>query len=245
MPHITRRQFCGLVTAISLAGCTKPQATNPPLPMGPPLDPLPGGAAKVSGEPDAKVKFETSQGDFVIAVHRAWSPMGADRFLELVNAGFYDECRFFRVVPDFMVQWGINGDPNVMEKWRDANIQDDSPGPNRQSNQRGFVTFANSGPNSRSAQVFINFKDNSFLDPPERGFSPFGQVTEGMEVVDSINAKYLELPNQGRIQAEGNEYLNKEFPELDYIKKATILDPDAESKSADEPKTDAPTETEM
>ena len=239
MPHITRRQFCGVIAAATLAGCAREKAIDPPLRMGPPLD-KPKAEAKPSGTQDAKVKFETSKGDFVVAVYRAWSPNGADRFLELVKAGFYDECRFFRVVPDFMVQWGINGDPKVMAKWRDANIPDDKPDENRQSNQRGFVTFANAGPNSRSTQLFINFKDNSNLDPPERGFSPFGRVIEGMDVVDSINAEHGELPNQVRIQDEGNDYLNKEFPDLDLIKKATILDPDAEHKSPDEPKTDAP-----
>ncbi len=168
-----------------------------------------------------RVKFETSKGDVVIEVNRAWAPIGADRFHQAVKAGFYDECRFFRVVPNFMVQFGINGDPKVQSKWRDAKIKDE---PVTQSNQRGFVTYAKSGaPNSRTTQLFINFKDNRFLD--SQGFAPFGKVVEGMDIVDSINAKYGERPNQGRVQEEGNAYLKSEYPDLDFIKKATILKP--------------------
>jgi len=175
--------------------------------------------AKGDKVPDVyKVRFEASCGDFVIEVHREWAPVGADRFHELVTKGFYDECRFFRVVPDFMVQFGINGDPKVQKDWREASIQDDKV---TQSNKRGFITFATSGANSRTSQVFINFKDNSRLD--EIGFAPFGKVVEGMDVVDKIYSKYGEQPNQGRIQSSGNEYLNKTFPKLDYIKKATIV----------------------
>ena len=165
-----------------------------------------------------KVKFETSGGDFVIQVNREWAPLGADRFHELVSNGFFDECRFFRVVPDFMVQFGINGDPEVQSKWRDARIKDDKV---TQSNKKGYITFATSGPNSRTSQVFINFKNNSFLD--RQGFAPFGQVIEGMEVVEKINAQYGESPDQTEIQSSGNAYLKKKFPELTYIKKATIV----------------------
>lgn len=166
-----------------------------------------------------KVQVETSKGNFTIEVTRKWSPTGADRFYELVQKEFYKDCRFFRVVPNFMVQWGINGNPQVQEKWREATIKDD---PVVASNQRGFITYAKSGlPNSRTTQLFINFKDNSFLD--SQGFSPFGRVIEGMEVVDAINAKNGERPNQGAIQARGNEYLNSEFPDLDYIKSMKLL----------------------
>ena len=164
------------------------------------------------------VKFETSGGDFVIQVNREWAPLGADRFHELVSKGFFDECRFFRVVPDFMVQFGINGDPKVQSKWRDAKIKDDKV---TQSNKKGYITFATSGPNSRTSQVFINVSDNSFLD--RLGFAPFGQVVEGMDVVEKINAQYGESPDQSAIQASGNAYLTKKFPELTYIKKATIV----------------------
>lgn len=165
-----------------------------------------------------RARFETSRGVFVIQIMRASAPIGADRFYILVKNGFFDDVRFFRVVPDFMVQFGINGNPSIQTVWRDANIKDDVV---RQSNKRGFVTFATAGPNTRSTQIFINYNDNSFLD--RQGFSPIGRVVEGMEVVDKLNAQYREQPDQGRIQSEGNAYLNKEFPKLDFIKKATIV----------------------
>jgi cyclophilin family peptidyl-prolyl cis-trans isomerase len=171
-----------------------------------------------------KAKFDTSKGVIVIAVNRTWAPIGADRFYNLVKNGFYDDCRFFRVLDDFMAQVGINGTPAIQSNWRNATIQDD---PVKQSNKRGFVTFAKSGaPNSRSTQIFINFKDNSTLD--KSGFAPFGQVTSGMDVVDKLYSGYGEGapggkgPEQGKIQMEGNAYLMKDFPKLDYIKKATI-----------------------
>jgi peptidyl-prolyl cis-trans isomerase A (cyclophilin A) len=166
-----------------------------------------------------KARFETSKGAFVIEVHRDWAPLGADRFYNLVKNGYYDDVRFFRVLPNFMVQFGINGSPGVQTVWSEANIKDD---PTKQSNLRGYVTFAKtSQPNSRSTQVFVNFKDNSFLD--NQGFAPFGRVTEGMDVVDKITAEYGEKPDQGRMQTRGNAYLNSEFPKLDFVKKATIV----------------------
>ena len=164
-----------------------------------------------------KAKFDTSKGAFVVEVHRDWAPKGADRFYYLVKNGFFDDARFFRVVPDFMVLFGLNGDPNIQKNWANANIQDD---PVKQSNKRGYLTFATRGANTRTTQLFINLKDNASLD--RQGFAPFGEVTSGMDVVDKINSQYGERPNQGSIQAEGNGYLNKEFPKLDYIKKATI-----------------------
>ena len=165
-----------------------------------------------------KALFETSAGNFVVEVHRDWAPNGADRFYNLVKNGFFDNCRFFRVVPNFMVQFGINGDPGIQSAWRNANIPDD---PVKQSNKRGYMTFAQTAaPNSRSTQVFINFGDNSFLDGQR--FAPFGKVISGMEAVDKINASYGERPNQGLIQTQGNAYLEKEFPKLDYVKKAAI-----------------------
>jgi peptidyl-prolyl cis-trans isomerase A (cyclophilin A) len=170
-----------------------------------------------------KVKFDTSKGTFVVEVNRAWSPNGADRFYNLVKHGFYDDTRFFRVISGFMVQFGINGDPKVSAPWRDARIPDDKV---TQSNKRGYITFATSGPNSRTTQVFINFADNAGLD--SQGFSPFGRVVSGMNVVDSLYAGYGEGapsgrgPNQGKIQLEGNAYLTRDFGSLDYIKKATI-----------------------
>jgi peptidyl-prolyl cis-trans isomerase A (cyclophilin A) len=170
-----------------------------------------------------KAKFDTSKGVIVIEVHRDWAPLGADRFYNLVKNGFYDDIRFFRVLDNFMAQFGINGDPAVMAAWRGANIKDDAV---KQSNKRGFITFATGGPNTRTTQVFINFKDNAGLDG--QGFSPFGEVVTGMDVVDKLYSGYGEGapqgrgPDQSRTQMEGNAYLTKEFPKLDFIKKATI-----------------------
>ena len=165
-----------------------------------------------------KVNFDTSAGVFEVEVHTDWAPNGADRFYNLVKNGYYDGCRFFRVVPGFMVQFGINGNPAIQGNWENANIPDE---PVKQGNIRGFISFAkSSAPNSRTTQVFINFKDNSALN--RQGFAPFGKVTSGMEVVDKIYSAYGQRPDQGRIQAEGNAYLTKNFPKLDYIKKATI-----------------------
>lgn len=166
-----------------------------------------------------KADFELNNGKhFVIEVHRAWSPNGADRFYNMVKNGYFDGCRFFRVVPDFMVQFGIHGDPSISAPWRAARIADD---PVKQSNKRGYVTFATAGPNTRTTQIFVNFKDNSFLD--SQGFSPFGQVITGMDVVDSIYSADGERPDQTQVQAQGNAYLTKSFPKLDSVKKATIV----------------------
>jgi peptidyl-prolyl cis-trans isomerase A (cyclophilin A) len=162
-------------------------------------------------------RFDTSIGAFVVQVHRDWAPKGADRFYNLVKYGYYDGGRFFRVLPGFMVQFGINGDPSIQSAWVDANITDD---PVKESNKRGYITFATAGPGTRTTQVFINFKDNARLDG--QGFAPFGEVVSGMEIVDKINAEYRENPDQGRIQTEGNAYLTRAFPRLDYIRKATI-----------------------
>lgn len=164
------------------------------------------------------VKFETSQGDFIVMVNRKSAPLGADRFHNAIKQGFYDECRFFRVVPDFVVQFGINGDPKVQAKWREAKIKDD---PVKVSNKRGTVTFATAGPGTRTTQLFINLSDNSRLD--SMGFAPFGKVIRGMDVVDKLTSKYGQMPQQGQIQAEGNAYLKKNFPDMDFIKKATVI----------------------
>ena len=168
------------------------------------------------------VKVESSAGDYTIEVHRDWAPVGAERFYELVKAGYYDECRYFRVVPDFMVQFGMNGDPTVQRQW-DRKIKDD---PVTQRNERSYVTFATSGPDSRTTQVFINFGDNSSLDG--QGFAPFGKVIEGMENVDAINPMYGESPQQPSIESGGNTYLQERFPELDYVKKMSIVSETAE-----------------
>ncbi|MFN5537731.1 MAG: peptidylprolyl isomerase [Planctomyces sp.] len=175
--------------------------------------------AKSTKAPDKfRVKFETSCGDFAVEVQRDWAPLGADRFHELVQAGFYDECRFFRVVPGFVVQWGMNGDPAVYAKWKDREIKDDKV---TQSNREGMITFASRGPNTRTCQLFINLADNERLD--DLGFAPFGKVVEGLDVVKKITSEYGQRPQQPLIQEEGNAYLKKEFPKMDYIKKATVV----------------------
>jgi peptidyl-prolyl cis-trans isomerase A (cyclophilin A) len=184
-----------------------------------------------------KVRFETTKGNVVIEVTRSWAPNGADRFYNLVRNGYYDGCRFFRVVSGFMVQFGINGDPALNKVWREARIQDD---PVTQSNTRGMVTFATAGPNTRTSQVFINFADrNAFLDG--QGFSPFGKIVEGMDVVDKFNAEYGEGapmgkgPEQDRIQKEGNAYLEASFPNLDWIKAAIVVGDDAKKADSKKP----------
>jgi peptidyl-prolyl cis-trans isomerase A (cyclophilin A) len=176
-----------------------------------------------AAEETYRVRFETSKGNFVMEVHPEWAPKGAARFKELVEAKYYDECRFFRVIEGFMAQFGMNGDPKVNAEWDKKEIQDD---PVKQSNTRGRVTFATSGPNTRTTQLFINFGNNKGLD--RQGFSPFAEVVEGMEVVDKLYNGYGEGapqgngPGQDRIARDGNKYLNDRFPKLDYIKTARI-----------------------
>ena len=168
-----------------------------------------------------KVKFDTSKGEFMVEVTRAWAPNGADRFFNLVKNGFYDNCKFFRVIEGFMVQFGINGNPKISSVLRTAQLQDD---PVKQSNMRGYITYAKTqAPNSRSTQVFINFGDNSRLD--KDGFSPFGKVTKGMNIVESLYSQYGGNPSeaQAQIQMEGNAFLEKNYPKLDFIKTATIV----------------------
>jgi peptidyl-prolyl cis-trans isomerase A (cyclophilin A) len=190
-----------------------------------PSNPLLDPAALNETAPDTyAVDFDTSVGPFVVTVHRPWAPHGADRFYNLVKNGFYDEARFFRAIPGFMVQFGINADPAVSAVWVKARLPVDKV---TQSNRRGFVTYAMGGsPDTRTTQVFINFGNNENLDA--MGFAPFGQVTSGMDVVDKIYTGYGEGapggqgPEQGRIQTEGNAYLTASFPKLDYIKSARI-----------------------
>ncbi|MBS2024455.1 MAG: peptidylprolyl isomerase [Deltaproteobacteria bacterium] len=171
-----------------------------------------------------KAKFTTTKGAFVVEVHRDWAPLGADRFYNLVKLGYFDDVAFFRAIANFMVQFGINGDPAVNTKWQPAVIKDDPAG--GQSNLRGFITFATSGPDSRTTQLFINFKDNVMLDG--MGFRPFGKVIKGMDIVDSLYKGYGDGapsgagPDQGMIQEQGNAYLKKSFPQLDYVKTAKI-----------------------
>jgi len=162
--------------------------------------------------------------NFTIEVHPDWAPNGAARFHELVHVNFFKDVRFFRVVSGFMAQFGINGEPTIQDKWRNANIPDD---PAKESNLRGYVTFANAGPGTRSTQLFINFKDNKFLD--SKGFPPFGRVVKGMDTVDALYSGYGEGapsgngPDQSQIQTSGNAYLSQSFPKLSYITGCSVV----------------------
>jgi peptidyl-prolyl cis-trans isomerase A (cyclophilin A) len=174
-------------------------------------------------------RFETSGGDFTIEVISEWAPNGADRFYNLVRNGYYDGTRFFRAVPDFMVQFGLHGDPAVNAAWQGERIMDD---PVRETNERGMVSFAMAGPDTRTTQIFVNLVDNQRLD--DMGFAPIGRVIDGMDVVDQLYTGYGEGapsgtgPNQMRIREEGNAYLVREFPALDHVVRATIT---SESRS--------------
>jgi peptidyl-prolyl cis-trans isomerase A (cyclophilin A) len=175
--------------------------------------------AEIPAAPKAntfRVRFDTSRGPFVVEVHRDWAPIGAQRFEELVKTGYFNGARFFRVVPNFIVQFGLAGDPAATRKW-DRPIKDD---PVVQTNRLGSMVFATAGPNTRTAQIFINLRSNQFLD--DQGFAPFGMVVEGMNVVQAIYPGYGENPDQGQITARGNSYLNASFPQLDFIKSAAI-----------------------
>lgn len=172
-----------------------------------------------------RARFETSAGTFVVEARRVWAPRGVDRFHELVESGFYDGARFFRVIEGFVAQFGIAGDPEAHAEWRDRPIPDD---PVVESNVRGTVTFASAGPDTRTTQLFVNLADNTALD--DMGFAPIGEVVEGMDVVDALHAGYGEGaprgrgPDQGRIVAEGNAYLEREFPDLDHVVTAGIVE---------------------
>jgi peptidyl-prolyl cis-trans isomerase A (cyclophilin A) len=174
-----------------------------------------------------KAQFTTTKGDFVVEVHRDWAPLGADRFYNLVKNGYFTNAAFFRVVPGFIVQFGLNANPAVNKVWEHANIKDD---PVMGSNTRGTLVFATAGPNTRTTQLFINFGNNGGLD--RQGFAPFGTVTDGMDVVDKIYAGYGERPQQDRITDEGDAYLVKNFPMIDKITSAKVLpaEPAADKK---------------
>jgi peptidyl-prolyl cis-trans isomerase A (cyclophilin A) len=168
------------------------------------------------------VTFVTTKGNFVVQVTRAWAPQGADRFYNLVRHHFYNDMALFRVVPGFVVQFGLGPSPAVNKAWENAKIKDD---PVTQSNAPGTITFATAGPNTRTTQLFINFGNNTFLD--SQGFSPFGKVSGGMDVVQKIYSGYGEKPDQGAITSQGKAYTDKNFPTLDSIKSATIVAPAA------------------
>ena len=203
----------------ALAGCERsPRQSNPSY-MPRPDQPAPRAPETF------RVRFETSRGPFVVEAHRSWSPHGVDRFYQLVSSGFYDGVRFFRVIPGFVAQFGIHGDPTVAAAWENMVIPDDSV---VQSNIRGTISFATAGPNTRTTQLFINYRDNVALD--RMGFSPIATVIEGMNVVDSLYGGYGDGPpdgrgpDQGRITREGNRYLEREFPKLDFIRTARVVD---------------------
>ena len=172
-----------------------------------------------------KVKLETTKGDIVLKITRDWAPKGADHFHALVKAGYYDECRFYRVLPKYIAQFGINGAPAVSAKAKETPIDDD---PVKQKNTRGRLTFAKGGPNTRTTNLFLNLKDNSSLDA--LGFAPIGEVVEGLEIADQLFSGYGDGapkgrgPNQKKIYEQGNDWLQKDFKDLDFVKTAKILD---------------------
>jgi cyclophilin family peptidyl-prolyl cis-trans isomerase len=219
------RRWAMVGVLVVLAACSKKdnQAAQPGGGTAPPTGhaaiPAPTSPEMRAQAPAAyRIRVESSAGPFVVEVTRAWAPQGADRLYNLVSHGFYDGEKFFRVLPGFVVQFGIPGDPAVGAVWREASITDD---PVTQHNVRGTVTFATAGPNTRTTQLFINLADNLGLDG--QGFSPVGRVIEGMDAVDRIYAGYGETPNQGRLQMQGNAYLDSDFPKLDSITRATIV----------------------
>jgi cyclophilin family peptidyl-prolyl cis-trans isomerase len=207
------RIACSLPALLVLAACGDPPrqpaaagATAPPA--------IPGPAAQLPRSPDRyRVAFTTSAGGFTVEVTRALAPRAADRFFELVQGGYYAGTRFYRVVPGFVAQWGIHGDPAVSARWREATIPDDPP---RTPNVRGTIAFAASGPASRTTEVFVSTGDNRRALDRQR-FAPFGTVVEGMDVVERINGEYGEEPNHAKIKRQGTAYLTRWFPALDSV----------------------------
>jgi len=204
--------------------CKEKSPPVPPQEAAVPAPPPPSAPPDAASPDSFRVKFATTKGDFTIQVNRAWAPKGADRFHRLVTDGYFKDVRFFRVLPGFMAQFGLSGNPALNAKFDTLRIADD---PVAQSNKRGMLTFATAGPNTRSNQFFINYNDNASLDV--QGFAPFGRVVDGMKVVDAIYSGYGEGapngagPSQDSIVTKGNEYLQRRFPKLDYIKSATIV----------------------
>jgi len=211
--------LAALATSVAIAACggepERPQAAPNPL-----LRPR---QLTETAPATYRVRLETREGDVVIQVHRAWAPLGADRFYNLVHGGFYDDARVYRVVEGFMAQFGLNADPYVNLAWKTQYLVDD---PVTESNTRGRVAFAKGGVHTRTTEVFISYKDNSALD--EEGFAPIGEVVEGMDAVDAFHSGYGDGPPRGEgpyqamAQARGNEYLDADFPELTRIVRATV-----------------------
>ncbi len=217
MTPISRAALAVAVVCLACAGSGNEQSNAVLL--------QPGDSLYQTQAPDTfHVRFATTEGEFTAEIYRDWAPLGADRLYNLVRAGYYAGNRFFRVVPGFMVQFGIHGDPAVNAAWADQRIDDD---PVLQTNQRGTLVFAMAGPNTRTTQLFINYSDNPQLDA--MGFAPLGRITDGMTIVDRLYGEYGEAapagrgPDQRRIRAEGTEYLQRSFPELDYIESAEIV----------------------
>jgi peptidyl-prolyl cis-trans isomerase A (cyclophilin A) len=220
-----------LACGIALAQTPTPKAPAAPKKAAAPVagpDLLKPATMKARAPESYKVKFTTTKGDVIIQVTRAWAPLGADRFYNLVKYGFYKDAAFFRVLPRFVAQFGIPARPDVAAAWDHAYIVDDRV---TQSNKRGTLTFATAGPNTRTTQIFINFSDNAALDA--QGFAPFGSVVEGMDMVDKFFAGYGESPDQGRITAFGKAYLDKSFPNLDRIVTAIIMPEEAAAPAGD------------
>jgi peptidyl-prolyl cis-trans isomerase A (cyclophilin A) len=210
-----RLRYCYFLAALLLGGCS-PAPENKPAAAAKPATREPA--------PDIyRVRLDTSKGPVVVEVTRAWAPLGAQHFFELVKAGYYDGDRFYRVAPHFVVQFGINGDPKVSQLWSAVRIPDDAV---KQKNRKGTLTFATSGPGARTTQVFVNMRDNLSLD--RQGFAPFAHVVEGMDVLERLYGGYGDMPPRGsgpdgiKVEAQGNAYLETHFPRLDYIKKATV-----------------------
>jgi peptidyl-prolyl cis-trans isomerase A (cyclophilin A) len=228
--------FILIVAAASFAQTPAPKATPAPAKTAPKAATAPNllnpSSLNARAPEMYQAKFTTTKGDVVIEVTRTLAPLGADRFYNLVRAGFFTNTTFFRVVPRFIVQFGISPRPDVAKAWENARFADD---PVKQSNKRGTITFATAGPNTRTTQLFINYSDNAGLDG--QGFAPFGTVIQGMDIVDKIYPGYGEQPDQGRLQAEGKAYTDKSFPMLDKILSASIVPAAApDSKAAPDTK---------
>jgi peptidyl-prolyl cis-trans isomerase A (cyclophilin A) len=225
----TRILITGLTMLMALGGCdSKTPATGANREVL--LDPQSAEMNKQA--PDQfKAEFATTKGTFIVQIRRDWAPLGADRFYNLVRNGFYNDAALFRVLPGFVVQFGIHGDPEIAAKWAGhpqinpnylaVQLKDE---PVKETNRRGTLSYAKGGPNSRTTQVFVNLADNARLD--KMGFSPFGEVIEGIEVVESFHSEYGDQASQkqGEITQLGNEYLREHYPKLDYIETARLID---------------------
>lgn len=229
-PHLSTRRTArlfALVTAlVATSACGDARAPK----AAPPTDTVASRGPRIPApsptpwrSPDSyRVRVETSKGPFTIEVKRSLAPRGADRMYELVQIGYFTDVRFFRIVPGFVVQFGMHGDPAVNAVWERAMLEDE---PMRTPNTRGTVAFTTAGPNTRANQLFISTADNRSKLDGQQLFAPIGTVIEGMDVVEKLNAEYGEEPNQSRIAGKGNEYLGKWYPALDYIKSATVVPP--------------------